>query len=142
MKALKHKPVGEDLGNHGIRKHPTAVTPIQHSVVLERLYGIKAPPILVQRALGRSELNQNLLHLGNSDLLPGKMKKELGVPVTLSMPQAGVKLRTKIVGQFRFGKGSRKSKPFEKLFKSAPHKSVIIKEVVTGDQAEFIVLFY
>ena len=72
MKTLKHKPVGEDLGNHGIRKHPTAVTPIQ----------------------------------------------------------------------FRFGKGSRKSKPFEKLFKSAAHKSVIIKEVVTGDQAEFVVLFY
>jgi len=139
---LADQPVGVESGPGRMRKRPTAKTISQNSIILERLYGIQAPPILTQRKLGYAEINQKLLHLNHADLIPAERNAELGIPVDLSFPQSGITVKTRIVGQFRFGKGSRKSKLYSKLFQKAKHRSVIIKEVVDSGKPELIVLFY
>jgi hypothetical protein len=130
---------------------PKSITPVgklevpksQHSVVLERLYGICVPQISVDRPLGLSEINQNLIHFNACDLVPKDMQDQLGLSVGLHFPQAGVRVRTRIIGQYRFGKGGRKAGVLKKVFAKASRSRVTIKETTDAlGCPEFVVNCY
>jgi hypothetical protein len=62
--------------------------------------------------------------------------------INLNYVQVNKKVTSKLQGQFRFGKGSRKSAIYLKLFRLAKQKRVIIQEVVTSGTPEFVIVCY
>jgi hypothetical protein len=140
MKNVIDQPVGVESGPGRIRKNPTQITQNQHSIVLERLFGIQAPPIRVDRALGNVELRQNLIHLNNRDIVPPNMLGDLGYQPELRPGQQ--EGHEQAPGPVPLRQGQPEERHLPQAVRLAKQKRVIIQEVVTSGTPEFVIVCY
>jgi hypothetical protein len=73
--------------------------------LMKQMFNVDGEELNVIGSLGNSQRNQTIFHLNAPDCLEDR--RECGIPVKVRVPQANAIIETRLVPQWRFGKGMR-----------------------------------
>lgn len=98
------------------------------SRLVKRMFGVSGIELIVTGRLKASAKNQTMLHFGQPNSVVDK--RDCGIPVRVRLPQVGEIIETRLVPQWRLGRGMRTNK-IRRLMRK--HSIYNITEHKSGD---------